>query len=121
MNQGTVTGGVVKAGESAYTPPTRERASVRRVVFTIAVADSKGQRAYWNCEAEGDPVTLDWIEAQAQPGRGIRLEYELATRPYIVRDVHKGEVRFLRVIKAEFSDRRGAIEQPAEEHAEVGP
>lgn len=121
MNHGTVTGGVVKQGESAYTPPTAERASVRRVVFTIVVADSKGQRAFWNCEAEGDPATLDWIEAQTTPGRGIRLDYELATRPYIVRGVHKGEVRFLRVIKAEFMDRRPAVAEPAEEPAEVAP
>ncbi len=53
MNRGTVTGGVVKAAASAYTQATAERASIRRVLFSIAVADSKGEGAFWNCEAEG--------------------------------------------------------------------
>lgn len=114
MNHGTVTGGVVKAAVSAYTPGSYGVASVRRVVFMIATTDSHHQKAFWNCEAEGDPVTLDLIEAQAQPGRGIKVDYELATRPYIKRGVHAGEIRFLRVIKAEF-DTRGRKTEDGEQ------
>lgn len=99
MNQGTVTAGVVKAAESAYTATVPR---VRRVQFTIAVTDSRGQRAFWNCEAEGDPHHLDFIEGQAQPGRGVKIDYELATRPFMKSGVHVGEVRFLRVLNIEF-------------------
>lgn len=112
MNQGTVTGGVVKAAVSAYTPGGYGVPSVRRVVFMIATTDSQHQKAFWNCEAEGDPVTLDLIEAQAQPGKGIKLDYELATRPFMKKGVHAGEIRFLRVIKAEFPERHAAVPEP---------
>lgn len=114
MNQGTVTAGVVKAAVSAYTAPTAQSASVRRVQFAVAVTDSRGQRALWNCEAEGDPDLLDFIEGQAQPGRGVKLDYELATRPYMRAGVHVGEVRFLRVLKAEFSTRREPVPEEVE-------
>jgi len=114
MNKGTVTGGVVKAAVSAYTPASAERAAQRRVLFSIAAADSHGQRSFWNCEAEGDPALLDYLEGQAVPGRGIKLDYELATRPFIQRGIHKGEVRFLRVIRAEFQDRHNPVPQPEE-------
>lgn len=117
MNSGKVTGGVMKSAVSAYTPPAFGVASVRRVVFPIVVRDSQGQEAHWNCEAEGDPVTLDLIENQAQPGRGIELEYELATRPFMKHGVHTGEVRFLRVIKAEFPPRHASKPEPAEVEA----
>lgn len=107
MNQGTVTGGVIRGAASAYTatPPRR-----RRVVFTIMVTNSRHERAPWNCEAEGDDATLDFIESQAQPGRGVKLDYELAARPYVdpKTKIHKGEVRFLRVLNAEFAPERGA-------------
>lgn len=109
MNSGTVTGGVVKAATSAYTS-----GGLRRVQFPIAVKDSHGQRAFWNCEAEGDPVWLDLVESAAQPGRGIKLDYELATRPFLKHGVHAGEVRFLRVIKAEFAPARDQVPEPVE-------
>jgi hypothetical protein len=112
MNTGTVTGGVIKGAVSAYTPGTMGTGHQRRVVFTIIVRDGLGREGVWNCEAEGDDATLDQIEAEAQPGRGVRLEYELATRPYEKRGVHVGEVRFLRVRHAEFAPQR---KEPAEE------
>lgn len=112
MNTGTVTGGVVKAATPAYTPKGE-----KRVQFVIAIRDSKGVDAFWNCEAEGDPVMLAILEAEAQPGRGIKIDYELATRPYVQHGVHKGELRFLRVIRAEVAPPR--VKREAEEPAEV--
>lgn len=104
MNQGTVTGGVVRGAVSAYTADRR-----RKVVFTIVITDSTRAKHPWNCEAEGDDFTLDHIEAEAQPGRGVKIDYELGSRPYLdpKSKIHKGEVRFLRVLKAEFAAPRG--------------
>jgi hypothetical protein len=102
MNHGTVTGGVVKEAASAYTA-TLPR--IRRVLFSIAIRDSHHQSSVWNCEAEGDDVMLDLIESQAQPGRGVKLEYELATRPFMKSGVHTGEIRYLRVMRCEFPER----------------
>lgn len=106
MNSGTLTGGVVKAAEDVYTPQ-----GLRRVVFPVTATDSHGIRTFWNCEAEGsighhlgqtDAEWLDWLIAHGQPGAGIRLEYELASRPFTKSNVHVGEIRFLRVLRAEF-------------------
>jgi hypothetical protein len=116
MNQGTVTGGVVEAARSAYTPATKETAATRKVLFSIVVSDSRRGEHLWKCEAEGDPAFLDFIEGQATRGRGIKLEYELAARPFFKGEgknrVHCGEVRFLRVIRAEFSAPR--VSEPVE-------
>lgn len=103
MNTGTVTGGIVKAACSAYTPSTAQCPSVRRVQFSIAVSDSHRGRHVWNCEIEGDPVKLDLIEAEAQPGRGVKVDFELAARPFMKAGVQTGEVRFLRATHVEFS------------------
>lgn len=115
MNQGTVTGGVVEAGRSAYTPATAESAARRKVLFSILVTDSHHARHLWKCEAEGDDATLDFIEGQAQPGRGIKLDYELAARPFINKQgIHTGEVRFLRVLKTEFAAQREPVPEEVE-------
>jgi len=105
MNSGTVTGGVVKEACAAYVPGTL----ARKVLLTIATRDSHGVDSFWNCEAE-DPAVCDYLEREAQRGRGIRIDYELATRPFMQHGVHKGEIRFLRVRAAEVAQRR----QPAE-------
>jgi len=118
MNQGTITGGVIKEADDAYTPATAECASQRRVQFAIAATDSKRVRTFWNVEAEGDPTWLDWLKDQARPGTGIKLEYELASRPFVKNKVHVGEVRFLRVIKAEFPPRQTNLNHEDAQSAE---
>ena len=105
MNHGTVTGGIVKEAVNAYTATTPR---IRRALFSIAIRDSHHQSSVWNCEAEGDDARLDFIVSQATPGRGVKIEYELATRPFIKNGVHTGEIRFLRVMKAEFAAPREA-------------
>jgi hypothetical protein len=114
MNQGTVTGGVVKGAVSAYTAPTKEQPSIRRVTFSIATRDGHGGDGFWNCESEGDEALLDFLEAEAQPGRGIKLDYELASRPYTKHGVHTGESRFLRVFAAEINGKRIGMPQQME-------
>ncbi|MDQ5977455.1 MAG: hypothetical protein QG602_427 [Verrucomicrobiota bacterium] len=101
MNRGTITGGVVTQAASAYTAPTFAAPSVRRVVFKIATRDSRGGSAFWNCEAESPAQLLDFLETRAEPGQGIKVEYELAARPFYKRGVLAGEARFLRVLAAE--------------------
>lgn len=108
MNAGTLTGGVVREAVSAYTPSTAEAPSVRRVIFAVAVRDRHGHESVWTVEVEGDPARLDLIEEEARPGRGVRLCYELATRPFLKHGVHTGEVRFLRADTVEFAAARGA-------------
>lgn len=114
MNQGTVTGGVVEAATSAYTPATKDTASQRKVVFAIMVSDSHHGKHLWKCEAEGAPDFLDDIEREAVPGRGIKLEFELAARPFMQHGIRKGESRFLRVIRAEFAVKKEAAPEPVE-------
>jgi hypothetical protein len=115
MNHGTVTGGVVEAARSAYTQATKDAPSRRKVLFAIVVMDSQRGKHLWKCEAEGDDATLDFIEGQAQPGRGIKLDYELAARPFINKQgIHTGEVRFLRVLKAEFAAQREPVPEEVE-------
>lgn len=101
MNTGEVTGGVVKGAVRAYTP-----ARVLKVVFTIAISDSEKAVSYWNCEAVGKPELLDLLEREAQPGRGIKVKYELSGRPYVKDRFTRGELRFLRVIDAEVAPPR---------------
>lgn len=108
MNAGTLTGGVVREAVSAYTPSTSASASQRRVIFAVAVRDRHGHESVWTVEVEGDPSRLDLIEAEARPGRGVMLEYELATRPFLKHGVHTGEVRFLRAERVEFAPGRCA-------------
>jgi hypothetical protein len=100
MNEGRLRGGVVKGAVSAYSPTGQ-----RRVLFSVATRDSRHASSLWNCEVEADPTTLDRIEAAAIPGAGIDLRYELATRPFIKNGVHTGEIRFLRVLEADFPPR----------------
>lgn len=108
INRGTVTGGVVKAAAPAYTA-----AMVKKVLFTIAVRDSRGGDSFWNCEAEESPELMDYLEREAEPGRGIRVDFELCTRPYVKNGVHKGDTRFLRVIAAEVAPARAMKEEEA--------
>jgi hypothetical protein len=121
MNSGTLTGGIVKTAENVYTPH-----GLRRVVFPITALDSSGCRTIWHCEAEGtmghhlgqtDEEWLDWLLTHAQPGAGIRLEYELASRAFMKRGVHVGEIRFLRVLRAEFPTRPAKKTETAVEPA----
>jgi hypothetical protein len=107
VNHGTITGGIVEDARSAWTPATAEAPSIRRVVFKIATRDSHKADGFWNCEAEGDEALLDFLEREAQAGRGIKVDYELATRPFYKRvgreEVRAGDSRFLRVRAAEIN------------------
>lgn len=110
MNQGTVTGGIVGSAAGAVSASTRERI----VTFTVAVRDRLGVESFWPCEARGDPELLAFLEGQAFAGRGIKLEYELTSRPFNQQGVHKGDVRYLRVLRAEVAPRKSESLQPAE-------
>jgi len=110
MNHGTITGGVVKEASPAYVPGSM----VKKILLTIATSDSHRQPSFWNCEAE-DPTVCDYLEREAQRGRGIKIDYELATRPYIQHGVHKGEIRFLRVLAAEVAPPRHNAAEALEE------
>ena len=106
MNSGTITGGVCAAAASAWTPKTAEAPSIRRVTFKIATRDSYGGDGFWNCEAEGNDELMDFLEREAQPGKGIKLEFELAARPFYKHGIKSGESRFLRVFAAEIDGHR---------------
>jgi hypothetical protein len=104
MNDGKVTGGIVKECADAWTP-----AGVRRVLFTVLLRDSRGQTSLWKCEAEGADEWLDSLVQEGEVGRGVTLGYELAGRPFTKGDVQVGECRFLRVHEVEFQKREVAV------------
>lgn len=110
MNKGTITGGVIHGAENAYTAPTKEVPSMRRVLFKIAARDHLKADSVWNCEAEDNDELLDFLVREAQPGTGIKLDYELAARPFYKHGIHTGESRFLRVFAAEIK----GVRVPAE-------
>jgi hypothetical protein len=105
MNRGTITGGLVGDVQNAYTPATADAPSMRKVVFKLATRDSHKADGLWNCEAEGDDELMDFLEREGQSGRGIKVEYELASRPFYKRVgremLRSGDSRFLRVFAAE--------------------
>lgn len=114
MNHGSITGGIVAEATNAYTPATKEAPSIRRVVFKIATRDSHGGDGFWNCEAEGDDALMDFLEREGKPGRGVKLDYELACRPFFKHGVKAGESRFLRVWAAEINGVRAGAPQQME-------
>lgn len=110
MNHGVIIGGVTQGAENAYTAQ-----GVRHVQFSIVARDSRGEESYWKCDADAagrlQPEVLDVLLARAVPGAGIRVHYELASRPFVKNGVHLSDVKFLRVTGVAFPPARPARAQ----------